>query len=269
MIGISMHSSNSGRMSFRHLPSIDERFGRAFLASVGVHGIVFLLAIWGWRLFPSTAIQMGSGPGGGQGIDLSAVGVVDELSGGVGMIKPSIVPQPPALMDQALRAQKDKAIPIPQTIEPKKKLTEQEAKQAAKVNPKAGLIPTAPEPGSGGAGGRSGGSGGGIGGGSGVSIGTGSGGFGDSWYARTVEARISSNWTRPPGGVRVEITYSFYIASDGTINGLKQERSSGNPELDLMAERAISASNPLAPPPPEFRGKLIQFVAQFVYPPNP
>jgi TonB family protein len=262
-------SSKIGRASFWHLPSIEERYGRAFLASVAVHVVVLLLAIWGFSLLPSPAIVIGSGPGGGMGGDFSSVGTVEELSGGVGMTKPSIVQKPPALLEPAPPSPKAKAIPLPQTIEPKRKLTEQEARQAAKANPKSNVIPTSPEPGSGGTGGRSGGSGGGTGGGNGVSIGTGSGGFGDSWYARTVEARISSNWIRPPEGVRLEIAYSFFIASDGTINGIKQEKSSGNPELDLTAERAIRASNPLAPPPPEFRGRLIQFVAQFVYPPNP
>jgi TonB family protein len=65
------------------------------------------------------------------------------------------------------------------------------------------------------------------------------------------------------------MVYSFYIAPDGTIIGIKREKSSGNPEMDLTAERAIRASNPLAPPPPEFRGRPVQFVAQFIYPPQP
>jgi TonB family protein len=107
-----------------------------------------------------------------------------------------------------------------------------------------------------------------MGGGNGVSIGTGSGGFGDSWYARAVEARISSNWIRTEG-MHVEMIYSFYIAANGTIYGIKQEKSSGNQQMDLTAERAIRASNPLAPPPQEFRGRPVQFVAQFVYPPSP
>ncbi len=39
--------------------------------------------------------------------------------------------------------------------------------------------------------------------------------------------------------------------------------------MDLMALRAINAANPLSPPPPEYRGKAIQFIAQFIYPPVP
>jgi hypothetical protein len=248
---------------------IEENYKGAFLASIGIHGIVVLLVLFGGYLLPQTAIQIGSGPGGGSGGDVYTVGVIDELSGGMGMVKPSIVPRPPALLDEIPEA-KSKAIALPGTLEQKKKKPDAKAAaKTAKALAKSNVIPTAPEPGSGGIGGRSGGSGGGIGGGVGISIGAGTGGFGDSWYARSVEARVSSNWIRPPEGMRVEMIYSFYIAANGTIYGVKKEKSSGNLQIDLSAERAIGASNPLAPPPPEFRGRPIQFVAQFIHPPNP
>lgn len=259
-------SIRAGRGTLLNIPMIEEKFGRTFLGSIGFHVIVILLILYGSYLLPRTVIQIG-GPGGGSGGEAYTVGVADELGGGIGMTKPSLVPKPPALLEETATTDKSKAIPLPQTLEPKRKKAEsKETKEAAKLNPKSNVIPTAPEPGAGGTGGVRGGSGGGIGGGSGISIGTGSGGFGDSWYARTVESKISSRWVRPSGGAHVEIIYSFYIAADGTILGIKKEKSSGNPDLDRMAERAILASNPLTPPPPEFRGRLIQFVAQFIYP---
>jgi TonB family protein len=259
-------SSGAGRGTLLNIPMLEERYGRTFLGSIGIHSIVILLILYGSYLLPRTVIQIG-GPGGGSGGEAYTVGVADELAGGIGMTKPSLVPKPPALLEETAVADKSKAIPLPQTLEPKRTKAESKAtKEAAKLNPKSNVIPTAPEPGAGGTGGVRGGSGGGIGGGSGVSIGSGSGGFGDSWYARTVESRISNKWIRPPKGVHVEIIYSFYIASDGSILGIKQEKSSGNHDLDMMAEGAIRAVNPLAPPPPEFRGRLIQFVAQFIYP---
>jgi protein TonB len=92
--------------------------------------------------------------------------------------------------------------------------------------------------------------------------------MGDSWYARAVETRISSNWIRPPEGIRVDAIFSFFIASNGSIYEIKKEKSSGNDALDLTAERAIRASNPLAPPPPEMRGRPVQFVAHFLHPPD-
>jgi TonB family protein len=250
------------------IPLIEEKYGRSFLISIGIHAIAAMILLFGGYLLPSATIVIGSGPGGGIGGDAYTVGVVDELSGGAGMVKPSIVPAPPALLTE-IPTKQDKAIPIPGSLEPKKiKPAAKEIAKAAKA-PVSNVIPTAPEPGSGGIAGRSGGSGGGVGGGIGISIGSGSGGFGDSWYARVVEARVSSNWIRPPEGIRVEMIYSFYIAANGTIYGIKREKSSGNQQMDLTAERAIRASNPLAPPPQEFRGRPIQFIAQFVHPPNP
>jgi TonB family protein len=224
----------------------------------------------------ATPFLIGTGPGGGQGGESYAVGVADESGGGAGMIKPSLIPQPPALpADKTIKEESSKAIPLPDTIAPKKtrpKSPPKEAISAAK-RPKAetdtNAIPTTPRPGAGGTGGLGGGTGGGRGGGNGVSIGAGSGGLGDSWYARVVEARVSSNWIRPGEGVRVEIIYSFYIGGDGSIYNIKKEKSSGNDALDMAAERAIRASNPLAAPPPELRGRPVQFVAQFIYPQNP
>ena len=244
-----------------------EKYGRSFLISIAFHCILFLLLIYGAYLFPTTTITLGSGPGGGSGEDVETVGVVDDLSGGAGMYKPSLVPKPPALPDEP-KPEPKKAISLPDSIEPKKIKPAPNAKiKDFKIPPTSNVIPVAPEPGSGGMGGRAGGSGGGSGGGVGISIGEGTGGFGDSWYARVVESRISRNWTRPPKGARVDVTYSFYIAADGTINSIRLEKSSGNPDYDLSARIAIENSKDLQPPPPEFRGRPIRFIAQFVYPP--
>jgi TonB family protein len=259
----------AARNTFLEIPLVEEKYGRSVLASIAIHVGVVLLILFGGYLLPSPTIRIGGGLGGGMGGDVSTVGVVDELSGGAGMVKPSIVPRPPALLNEPRPAAK-KAIALPKTIEPKKKkISAKEASEAQKNSSRSNVIPTTPEPGSGGVAARGGGAGGGMGGGIGISIGEGTGGFGDSWYARTVEARISSNWIRPPEGMRVEMVYSFYIAANGTIYGVKKEKSSGNAQMDLTAERAINASNPLTPPPPEFRGRPIKFVAQFNYPLNP
>jgi TonB family protein len=263
-------TENTSRGNLLGIPLIEEKFGRSFLFSLVIHALAAVILLYAGYLLPRAAIVIGSGPGGGTGGDTYTVGVVDELSGGMGMIKPALVPQPPALLKEA-PPKTDKAIPLAGTTEPKKtKPTAKEMERSAKIDPKSNVIPTEPEPGSGGIAGRSGGSGGGIGGGIGLSIGSGSGGFGNSYYARIVEARISSNWLRPAEGIHVEMIYSFYIAADGTIYGVKKEKSSGNQQMDLTAERAIRASSPLSAPPQEFRGRPVQFVAQFVHPPlNP
>lgn len=256
------------RGTLLNIPLLEEKYGRAFLASVGFHAALVLFVFMAPYLIPrGTPIQIGTGPGGGTGGGVFTVGVADELAGGAGMTKPSLIPQPPALPQEMTKEEpKPEAIPLPQTIE--KKPAKKASNNKEPPTKISNVIPTAPQPGAGGTGGISGGSGGGRGGGTGVSIGSGSGGLGDSWYARVVENRISSNWLRPPQGMRCEITYSFYIASNGNIYDIKLVKPSGNAELDLTAERAIRASNPLAPPPPEFRGREIQFIAQFIYPPN-
>ena len=257
---------------------LDERYGRSFIASVGLHlGLVFLAILAPYLLPQPTAFRIGTGPGGGMGGESYSVGVADDLGGGEGMIKPSLVPQPPALPPEKVAKEEPKeAVAIPDTVATKKAAPRQPpavlSKDTEKVLPQsqhANAIPTSPKPGAGGSGGLGGGTGGGRGGGSGVSIGSGSGGFGDSWYARAVESRISSNWIRPPEGIRVEIVYSFFIAGDGSIYNVTKEKSSGNEAMDLAAERAIRASNPLAAPPPELRGRPVQFVAQFVFPLTP
>lgn len=256
-----------------NIPLLEERFGRSFLASLGLHAVFAAAMLLLPRFLPRPQpVLIGSGPGGGIGGESYAVGVVDEVSGGAGMVKPSIIPQPPALVveQKAPEVAKKEAIALPDTAREKKPPP---AKKAAKdsekkVPPSSLVVPTQPQPGVGGVGGVSAGSGGGRGGGNGVSIGAGSGGFGDSWYARVVESRISSNWIRPSPGVRVEIVFSFYIASDGSIFDVKKEKSSGNEALDLTAERAIRASNPLAAPPLHLRGRPLQFIAEFIYPPN-
>jgi TonB family protein len=255
---------------------MEEKYGLALLASIGLHAAMTLFLVLVPFLLPRAVPVPLGGPGGGTGGEVFTVGVADELAGGTGMTKPSLVPQPPPLPEERTEKTQPKpeAIALPQTIEkkPPRKVQQKPAQASSQKVPEAkqsNVIPTAPEAGAGGTGGIAGGSGGGRGGGAGVSIGAGSGGLGDSWYARVVESRISTNWIRPPEGVRCDIVYSFYIALNGSIYNIKLEKSSGNAELDMTAERAIRASNPLAPPPPEFRGREIQFVAEFIYPPNP
>jgi TonB family protein len=112
----------------------------------------------------------------------------------------------------------------------------------------------------------------GIGEGYGIKIGPGSGdGTDDSWYARQVQQRISSNWLRSLiGDVRgnYEVIISFYVRDNGAIVGISIEKPSGVRSLDDSALRAIKISDPLAPLPFELRGKAVKFVAQFPYPPK-
>ena len=247
--------TNTTDNAFVWTGSVKEKYRRSFAVSIGIHVVVFLLAIFGHYLLPRRVIEIGTGAGGGKGGGISTVGVVDEFSGGAGMVKPFIVPKPPALEEKPVE-NKSKAIPLPDTLERKIKRPAPTNK-SPKTKPATNMIPTPAEPGTGGAGGYSGGSGGGSG-----------GGIGDHLYARTVEKRISDNWTRPPEGNRVNVIFRFYIDDFGKIRGIQMEKSSGNPLMDRMAENAIRAIKDLPPPPTEFRGRLIQFSAHFIYPPE-
>ena len=261
------------RGTLLELPLIEERYGRAFLTSVAFHGLLLIFFLVAPFIMPKASpIRIGTGPGGGSGSESYTVGIADDLGGGAGLIKPATTPQPPVLPVEK-PAKKEvkkedtnvKAVPLPDAATARKK--------AAKPVPAAASnqIPVADAKGAGGAGGVAGGSGGGIGSGVGVSIGAGPGGVGDSWYARVVEQRIGANWSKPVGPQqRIEIVYSFIVGSDGRIDidKITLEKSSGNDALDLTAKRAIYASNPLAQPPPELRGRPLQFVCQFVYPPD-
>jgi hypothetical protein len=258
---------NSRNVTLLQIPLLAENYNRSAIASLSIHGILLLLVLFGGRLFPQTVLKLGSGPGGGAGGDITTVGVVEELSGGAGMVKPAMVPKPPVLEKESVE-ENEKAIPMPGSLDTKKK--KEIAKNDKKIKTDMrNIIPTSAEPGSGGIAGNRGGTGGGSGGGNGVSIGSGSGGIGDHWYARVVESKISSNWRKPLNGMHIEMTYSFYIADNGRIYGIKQEKSSGYAGIDLTAQQAILGSDPLAPPPPDIRGKKIQFVAQFIYPQVP
>jgi TonB family protein len=258
------------RGTLLRIPLVEERHGTSLLASFLIHALALVMAVYGARLLPQTR-PLSGGSGGGPGGDSYTVGVADDLGGGAGMEKPSLLPQPPAMPPEMQVKQEPAkaAVQLPDTLEAKKPPKKAPAKPAAKepVLPAgSNVIPTEPRPGAGG----SGGTGQGAGGSGGVSIGLGMGGWGDSWYARAVESRIGSNWIRPVDvGARIEIVYSFSVAADGSIYNIRKVKSCGNEALDLTAERAIRASNPLAQPPPEMRVRPLEFVAQFVYPPGP
>ena len=79
-----------------------------------------------------------------------------------------------------------------------------------------------------------------------------------AWYVASMRARISANWlmaTVSPNIVSAPRAYlTFEILRDGTVNNVQITQSSGIPEVDRSALRAILASNPLPPLPPDYSG---------------
>ncbi len=242
---------------------VQERYSLPLVASFGFHGLAALFFILAPGLFGPSRVAIGSGPGGGNNPDLIQVGLVSDLGGGVGMVKPALVPKPPPRPELDLKKASPEEVELPNAV-----VQRTPRPKAIDPMPIKNVAPASrPEPGAGGTGGRSPGSGGGRGGGVGVELGPGSGGDGNIWYARVVESRIGSNWVKPFGNVRVEVVYSFTVTANGSIRRIKKEKSSGNSLLDLTAERAIRASNPLPPPPPELRRQSLNFVSYFIHPP--
>jgi len=94
-------------------------------------------------------------------------------------------------------------------------------------------------------------------------IGFGEAGFGDrySWYVNAVRNRISSNWllsTISPHITRAPRVYlNFDILRDGTITNVRIVQSSGIPEVDRSALRAVLASTPLGPLPTDYSGSRV------------
>lgn len=99
----------------------------------------------------------------------------------------------------------------------------------------------------------------------------GQGNFGDrfGWYVDAVRNRISANWllaTISPNILTAPRVYvTFDIHSDGTITNTAITQSSGIPEVDRSALRAVLASNPLGPLPPGYSGDKVsvQFYFDF------
>jgi TonB family protein len=97
----------------------------------------------------------------------------------------------------------------------------------------------------------------------GLSLGEG-GSFGQryGWYVASVRSRISNNWllsTVSPSILTAPRIYvTFEVVRDGTITNVQMTQSSGIPEVDRSALRAILASNPLPPLPADYGGSRVK-----------
>ncbi len=97
----------------------------------------------------------------------------------------------------------------------------------------------------------------------GISFGEG-GDFGEryGWYVASVRARISNNWllsTISPSILKAPRLYmTFSIMRDGSVKDPEISQSSGVAEVDRSALRAVLASNPLPPLPPDYPGNSVK-----------
>jgi TonB family protein len=92
-----------------------------------------------------------------------------------------------------------------------------------------------------------------------------------AYLAQTIKT-VRQNWfksipERVDSPVRMsgEVVLEFTIKKDGHVAGIKLAQPSGTVMLDRAAWAGISASNPLSPLPPEFKGDHLTLRISFCY----
>ncbi len=86
------------------------------------------------------------------------------------------------------------------------------------------------------------------------------------WYAELIRQRIAQNWRTNGLDSRSQASpavVSFTIMRDGTIRNPQLTQSSGNPNIDNTALRAVYDSNPMPALPPQITENYIS--AQFTF----
>lgn len=86
------------------------------------------------------------------------------------------------------------------------------------------------------------------------------------WYAEMLRQRIAQNWRTAGLDIRSQSSpavITFSIMRDGTVRNPQVTQSSGNPNIDNTALRAVYDSNPLPALPPQITENYIS--AQFTF----
>jgi TonB family protein len=105
--------------------------------------------------------------------------------------------------------------------------------------------------------------------GSGYGVGSGTGSMGEIkdlqylLYFRTVQQRVKDAWTFPGGSNELSADVEFSIGADGTLNGVKIAKSSGDSAFDDSVMRAIKRAAPFPPPPDRYRSQFSDVVSTF------
>ena len=255
-----------------------ERLDRWILASVVLHGALFAVLIFSPDLFPMRQSNWGSATGDAGGINAN---IVDSLSG-VPLPSPEVVQEDVAAnpsagfykSEEAPPPPPDKAEPIPETKAPVKTTPRPPPPRPA---PPARKSPDTPAPpptnavpfGQGGKPAISYGQFSTGAGSAGINFGDGTFGNQYGWYVDAITRRISQNWLKSLVDTNVRsaprVYLSFDIARNGAVSNIEVKQPSGIPSLDRSAMRALYASNPLTPLPPDYRGSTVSVSVYFEY----
>ena len=105
--------------------------------------------------------------------------------------------------------------------------------------------------------------------GSGYGVGSGTGSMGEIkdlqylLYFRTVQQKVKDAWTFPGGSNDLSADVEFSIGADGSLNGVKIAKSSGDAAFDDSVMRAIKRAAPFPPPPDRYRSQFSDVVSTF------
>ena len=84
-------------------------------------------------------------------------------------------------------------------------------------------------------------------------------------YMRELQRRIKLNWDPPKGNESKTVVLLFKIAKDGRLLSCKIHRSSGLPNADQAALKAVELTAPFRPLPADFKGQSIDIQFTFDY----
>jgi protein TonB len=82
-------------------------------------------------------------------------------------------------------------------------------------------------------------------------------------YFRTVQQKVKDAWTFPGGSNDLSADVEFSIGADGSLNGVKIAKSSGDGAFDDSVLRAIKRAAPFPPPPDRYRAQFSDVVSTF------
>ena len=87
------------------------------------------------------------------------------------------------------------------------------------------------------------------------------------WYLRLMTDKISRNWRNPYRGEEESVLCTIYFRTlrDGTVTGLRLEKSSGISVFDRAALRAVMSSSPLPQLPPDYAESHLTVHLDFEY----
>ncbi|HEV2499168.1 MAG TPA: TonB family protein [Terriglobia bacterium] len=87
------------------------------------------------------------------------------------------------------------------------------------------------------------------------------------WYVEALKDRVSSNWLLSIIDPRVmsapRVYVEFDVLRNGNVENVKVTQSSGNPEVDRSAQRAVLASNPLPALPSAYKKDHVHVILYF------